>query len=96
MVPSPGANVFETIDPLNPTALPVDIPLSPTSLLNGDETNAISAYDPSVGGFWWAAGCCTFGGFPSWTGELFIGTPTGVGTYVGPLDHASKGLAMLP
>lgn len=89
-------SVLETVDPVNPTAVPVDIPLA-GSLLSGDETNAISAFNAGVGGFYWGSGCCSIlGGLTGYLSELYIATPSGVGTYVGPLDHYTKGLATLP
>ncbi len=82
-----GTNAFETIDPDDPTAPPVPVPLG-APLATGDETNALSALDSSTGEFWWATGCCA-------TPELYRVTPGGVATLVGPLDHSAKGLVVL-
>ena len=88
-------NVLETIDPLNLGAPPVDNPLA-GSLLNGNETNAIT-YDSASGGFWWASGYgSSYGCATGWCSDLYSATTSGVGTYIGLMDHLSKGLATLP
>ena len=89
--------ILETIDPFQPTNPPVDIASFATSTVNTDETNAISRFDNSVGGFWWASGCCSIAGGPSgFVSALYIVAAAGTGTQVGILDHVSKGLATLP
>ena len=82
--------IFETIDPLNPTATPVSIPLPLP--LNNDETNALSSFQPGIGAFYWGSGCCSIGT----SDTLYTATVGGAGTAIGPLDHTPKGLAVLP
>ena len=82
-------DIFETIDPSDPTATPVDIPLGLP--LNNDETNAVSAFQPGIGAFYWGSGCCSAS-----ANSLYTASATGAAVLIGGLDHTPKGLAVLP
>ena len=81
--------ILETIDLSNPLIPPTVIAADPT-YTDGAETNALSAFDPSIGAFWWAAGCC--GGASN---QLLHLTTGGFATLVGSMGHTSKGLALI-
>ena len=83
-------NILETIDPLNPTAIPMGLPLP--SPLDVDETNALSSYQPSINGFYWASGYNPSVG----ANGLYVLTPGGSSVHIGNVSQPIKGLAVLP